>query len=119
MLKDLIKVANRLDALGLQKEADVLDQVIKKMAWPWDEEPMKITKDVKIGDEEKELAYYASAKEPYQYQVHWEDKRTGHQSRIYCAPGHQDNVLYTPRSLEHWNKDVESLMSGKKPSSDW
>lgn len=32
MLKDLIKVANKLDSLGLQKEADVIDALITKMA---------------------------------------------------------------------------------------
>jgi len=32
MLKDLIKVSNRLDALGLTKEADYLDSVIKKLS---------------------------------------------------------------------------------------
>lgn len=32
MLKELIKVANRLDNLGLQKEADIIDGFIQKMA---------------------------------------------------------------------------------------
>jgi len=32
MIKDLIKVANRLDSLGLAKEADHLDAIIKKLA---------------------------------------------------------------------------------------
>lgn len=32
MIKDLIKVANRLDAKGLTKEADLLDALIKKIA---------------------------------------------------------------------------------------
>lgn len=32
MIKDLIKVANKLDSLGLQKEADYLDSVIRKLA---------------------------------------------------------------------------------------
>jgi len=30
MLKDLVKLANRLDNLGLRKEADFLDTIIKK-----------------------------------------------------------------------------------------
>lgn len=30
MLKDLVKLANRLDSIGLQKEADFLDSIIKK-----------------------------------------------------------------------------------------
>jgi hypothetical protein len=29
MIKDLIKVANRLDALGLTKEADIIDSIIR------------------------------------------------------------------------------------------
>jgi len=32
MLKDLIKVSNRLDSLGLTKEADYLDSVIRKLS---------------------------------------------------------------------------------------
>ena len=32
MLKDLIKVSNRLDSLGLTKEADYLDAVIRKIS---------------------------------------------------------------------------------------
>lgn len=32
MLKDLLKVANKLDALGLTKEADVVDTLIQKIA---------------------------------------------------------------------------------------
>jgi hypothetical protein len=32
MLKDLIKVANKLDSLGLSKEADLLDSLINKIA---------------------------------------------------------------------------------------
>lgn len=32
MKKDLIKIANRLDSLGLNKEADLIDSVIRKMS---------------------------------------------------------------------------------------
>jgi len=32
MLKELVKVANHLDYLGLQKEADIIDGFIQKMA---------------------------------------------------------------------------------------
>ena len=32
MLKELLKVANKLDALGLSKEADTVDALIRKMA---------------------------------------------------------------------------------------
>lgn len=32
MIKELVKVATRLDALGLTKEADVIDALIRKMA---------------------------------------------------------------------------------------
>lgn len=34
MLKRLTKVANKLDSLGLIKEADVIDKMIKKLAGP-------------------------------------------------------------------------------------
>lgn len=114
MLKDLIKVANRLDALGLQKEADALDQIIKKVAWPWDEEPMKITRDIDIGNEETGIRYYASVKKPYQYMTSFRN-RGEQKSIIYCAPGHRDNSLYTELSIDAWNEDVESLNKGEKP----
>jgi len=45
MLKDLIKVANRLDALGLQKEADVIDGMIKKIS---SDEPSNVIKSEEI-----------------------------------------------------------------------
>ena len=32
MLKQIVKIANKLDSLGLIKEADFLDQLIKKIA---------------------------------------------------------------------------------------
>lgn len=32
MVKDLVKIANRLDSLGLQKEADVIDSFIHKIS---------------------------------------------------------------------------------------
>lgn len=32
MLKDLLKVANKLDALGLNKEADAIDSLVRKIA---------------------------------------------------------------------------------------
>jgi hypothetical protein len=32
MLKDLVKLASRLDEIGLTKEADYLDQIIRKIA---------------------------------------------------------------------------------------
>lgn len=31
MLKELVKVANKLDSLGFQREADVIDTFIKKV----------------------------------------------------------------------------------------
>lgn len=44
MIKDLIKVANRLDSLGLAKEADYLDAIIKKLASEPDPEVSKALK---------------------------------------------------------------------------
>lgn len=32
MLKDLVKIANKLDSVGLRKEADKLDLIIRKIA---------------------------------------------------------------------------------------
>lgn len=37
MLKDLVKMANKLDALGLSKEADVIDNLVRKIASREDE----------------------------------------------------------------------------------
>lgn len=37
MLKDLVTVANRLDSLGLSKEANLIDQMIKKYSMYFDD----------------------------------------------------------------------------------
>ena len=34
MIKELIKIANRLDSLGLKREADTIDSILKKVAAP-------------------------------------------------------------------------------------
>lgn len=39
MLKELVKVANKLDALGLTKEADIIDALLNKKASMEDEAP--------------------------------------------------------------------------------
>jgi len=39
MLKDLIKVANSLDSLGLNKEANIIDSIIKKIAQQTQKDP--------------------------------------------------------------------------------
>lgn len=56
MLKDLIKMAGELDALGLKREADIIDSLIKKFAGPplidvgeWETGD----KDLKLTDEER------------------------------------------------------------------
>lgn len=36
MLKELIKIANKLDEIGLTKEADILDDAVRKFAQEWD-----------------------------------------------------------------------------------
>lgn len=48
MLKDLLKVANKLDALGLTKEADVVDSLINKMAGKWSHKGMGMGEDAPI-----------------------------------------------------------------------
>lgn len=52
MLKDLVRVANRLDSLGLSKEADLLDSYIIKMAGGnWDDETgIEIHDEGELGD---------------------------------------------------------------------
>lgn len=47
MINDLISVANKLDEIGLKKEADTLDQIIKKIA--------NHTTDGLSGSREKEI----------------------------------------------------------------
>ena len=37
MIKELVKVAGKLDELGLTKEADFLDKMISKLANDWDD----------------------------------------------------------------------------------
>jgi len=39
MLKDLVKMASKLDALGLSKEADVIDNLVRKIAGSDDSPP--------------------------------------------------------------------------------
>jgi hypothetical protein len=48
MLKDLIKVANELDALGLTKEADVVDSLIGKVAGKWSHKRKGLGEDAPI-----------------------------------------------------------------------
>ena len=105
MLKDLIKVANRLDSLNLKKEADELDRIIKKLAWPWDAEPNKITKNFDFGNEDTSIRYMGTTDRPYEYQTFYKGKGT-----IYCAPGAKEmgsSSLCTELSLEAWNKKIE------------
>ena len=40
MLKELLKVANKLDALGLSKEADTIDALVLKIAGRWSHKGM-------------------------------------------------------------------------------
>jgi hypothetical protein len=51
MLKDLVKVANRLDSLGLTREADAIDGLVKKMAAMSEGDDL----DLEDGDIEYEL----------------------------------------------------------------
>lgn len=48
MIKDLTKVANKLDSIGLTKEADMLDRIIKKIAQDssWEMEMFNKAKEV-------------------------------------------------------------------------
>lgn len=116
MLKDLIKVANRLDSLNLKKEADELDRIIKKLAWPWDAEPNKITKKFDFGDEINGVRYFGDPKDPYEFWSSYsKDGGKTFKRTIYCAPGKCENALYTEYSLEAWNKKIEYLQKGQTP----
>ena len=53
MLKELTKIANKLDGLGLTKEADLLDKVISKMAGIGEGSPAYMSKGT--GDSELEV----------------------------------------------------------------
>jgi len=48
MLKDLVKLANDLDAKGLRAEADELDSIIQK--WAEEERAVKVQYQVRKGD---------------------------------------------------------------------
>lgn len=91
MIKDLVKLANNLDAKGLRKEADLLDSLIQKLAAEKDfydllapyeddfysEDPRKIksvllehgipSKDILEPDENEENW-------PVKFKQHWTDK---------------------------------------------
>jgi hypothetical protein len=54
MLKDLVKVANRLDSLGLTREADAIDGLVKKMA------AMSEGDDLDLEDQDIEYMEYGS-----------------------------------------------------------
>jgi len=56
MLKDLVKVANRLDSLGLTREADAIDGLVKKMA------AMSEGDDLDLEDGDIEYMEYGSDK---------------------------------------------------------
>lgn len=61
MIKDLIKMAGELDALGLSREADIIDSLIKKFAsppladigeWETGDKDLKLTDEERIGNRE-------------------------------------------------------------------
>ena len=63
MLKELIKLANSLDAKGFKKEADDLDKIITKLAINWDEEDWGPSDEElkEIMEEEKKITEEAEA----------------------------------------------------------
>jgi len=72
MLKDLVKVANRLDSLGLTREADIIDSYLAKKAntnsVPANSTPQKVLKDpaeilgvTKVGDVQTRLTAIGNA----------------------------------------------------------
>jgi len=66
MLVKLAKIANRLDSLGLTKEADILDNFIKKIASEGDDDSIE-------GDDDSELDdYQNSVQMEYDYNSHWD-----------------------------------------------
>jgi hypothetical protein len=50
MLKKLVKISNKLDSLGLTREADLLDQILRKLAVPI-EDIVEMRKDEPLGYE--------------------------------------------------------------------
>lgn len=63
MIKDLLKLANRLDSKGLTKEADVLDLLIKKIAQQDDTyfeyvPRLEVYPDPGLDEEDVKAAYY-------------------------------------------------------------
>jgi hypothetical protein len=67
MIKDLLKLANRLDSKGMTKEADVLDLLIKKIAQQDDtylgyDPRLEVYPDPGLDEEAVKAAYYECAR---------------------------------------------------------
>ena len=64
MLKELISLANSLDERGFKKEADYLDNIVKKLAMNWDDEDWGEPSDKELDnimEEEKKVTEEAEA----------------------------------------------------------
>jgi LysM repeat protein len=64
MLKDLVKIANKLDRIGLTKEADILDNFVKKLAQHMEDKerkPVVVGVTIREGDTLYELTKEHSA----------------------------------------------------------
>jgi len=59
MLKTLVKISNKLDSLGLTREADLLDQILRKLAVPI-EDIVEMRKDEPLGYELSRGKYLSS-----------------------------------------------------------
>tara|TARA_Y100001970_G_scaffold182587_1_gene222104 strand:+ start:1032 stop:1529 length:498 start_codon:yes stop_codon:yes gene_type:complete len=99
MIKELIKIANELDAKGLQKEADVLDKLIKAaQEQPAQVDPEKQKQEIKkIKEEERKQAERAfNAVSAHVFQLTKKDpkdyKSPAFKWAIYDNPG--DRLFY-------------------------
>jgi hypothetical protein len=92
MIKDLVKVATKLDSLGLTKEADIVDGLIRKIAETGDDEFYTMWNS--LSNEEKDKLQFKTKKYLEMY-------------RSFCEnPESEDN-------LQYWSHDQYSEYFGE------
>ncbi len=96
MLKGLVKLANRLDSLGLTKEADVIDREILKLASKKSSSPDPRDEDISVENLEKIIAL-----DPYE-RWHYMTKADGKNNDFL-----QSAAPTSPKQIELLNKVIE------------
>jgi hypothetical protein len=103
MIRDLIKIANKLDRVGLNKEADILDKIILKISSMTKE----VTYIVRSGDtfsEIVEMVGLGSGK-TYEENVNLNKSKDPSFNPSKIFPG-QKVFIYAPQEAEDVNKPI-------------